>query len=188
MFTKYFFKSFFTRPKITVMTKLFNQLIILTAVIFLAACNTASTDAKTDETTGAKETTSFDLAAAKSSIESMNAKFSESFRKKDSAAIASYYSDDARMLPPNSEPVSGPGIVSLWGAFIGMGFIDLKLMTDDVSGNQDQLAETGHYELVGAGNKVMDKGKYVVVWKPVNGGWKLYRDIWNSSMPAAPSK
>ena len=47
------------------------------------------------------------------------------------------------------------------------------------------LAETAHYEMYGADNKLLDKGKYVVVWKPVNGEWKLYRDIWNSSMPAA---
>ncbi|WP_276502348.1 YybH family protein [Terrimonas pollutisoli] len=168
------------------MKKLSNCLVVA-AIIFLAACNSASTD-KTTGTAESKETASFDLAAAKSSIESMNAKFSESFRKKDSVAIASYYADDAWMLPPNSDPVKGSGIVSLWGEFTRMGFSDLKLMTDDVSGNQDQLAETGHYELIGADNKVMDKGKYVVVWKPVNGGWKLYRDIWNTSMPAAPVK
>ena len=168
------------------MTKLFNQLIISTAVISLAACDTASTDKKTADTMDTK--VNFDLASAKTAIEAMNVKFSESFKKGDSAAIASYYADDAWMLPPNSEPVKGAGIVSLWGSFIGMGFKDLKLMTDEVSGNQDQLAETGHYELYGADNKMMDKGKYVVVWKPVNGGWKLYRDIWNSSMPAAPVK
>lgn len=169
------------------MKKLFNRLTVVTTVLFMVACNTAPTDNKTAETT-ASDKTNFDLASAKSSIEAMNVKFSESFKKGDSAAIASYYADDAWMLPPNSELVKGVGIVSLWGSFIRMGLKDLKLMTDEVSGNQDQLAETGHYELYGADNKMMDKGKYVVVWKPVNGGWKLYRDIWNSSMPAAPSK
>jgi len=169
------------------MTKLFSQLITAVFAVFIVSCNSASTDNKTAETT-ASDKANFDLASAKTSIEAMNVKFSESFKKGDSAAIASYYADDAWMLPPNSEPVKGAGIVSLWGSFIQMGFKDLKLMTDEVSGNQDQLAETGHYELYGAGNKMMDNGKYVVVWKPVNGGWKLYRDIWNTSMPAAPAK
>jgi hypothetical protein len=50
------------------------------------------------------------------------------------------------------------------------------------------LVETGRYEIYGAENKLMDKGKYVVAWKPVNGDWKLYRDIFNSDMPAAPAK
>ena len=44
------------------------------------------------------------------------------------------------------------------------------------------------YELYDAENKMIDKGKYVVVWKPVNGEWKLFRDIFNSDMPAAASQ
>lgn len=168
------------------MTKLFNRLIILIAVIFLAACNTASTDKKTADTTDTKA--SFDLAAAKSVIESENVKFMDAFKKGDSAAIASLYSSDALMLPPNSEPVKGAGIAEGWGAFIRMGIKDFKLITDEVSGNENQLAETGRYELYGDGNKLIDKGKYVVVWQPSNGNWKLHRDIWNSSMPAAPAK
>ena len=65
---------------------------------------------------------------------------------------------------------------------------DVKLVVDDISGNQDQIAETGNYEIYAAENKLLDKGKYVVVWKPVNGVWKMYRDIWNTNMPAAPAK
>ena len=160
----------------------------MTAIVFIAACNTASTDSKESESTAAKETAGFDLSAAKTSIEAANTKFGEAFRKKDSVAIAALYTDDAWMLPPNSEAVKKPAITSLWGQFIGMGLTDLKLITDEVSGNADQLAETGHYELYAGENKIADKGKYIVIWKPVNGEWKLHRDIWNTSMPAAPAK
>ena len=50
------------------------------------------------------------------------------------------------------------------------------------------LSETGHYEIYAAENKLLDKGKYVVVWKSVNGVWKMYRDIFNTSMPAVAAK
>ena len=30
----------------------------------------------------------------------------------------------------------------------------------------------------------MDQGKYVVIFKQVEGRWKLHRDIWNTSLPA----
>ena len=30
---------------------------------------------------------------------------------------------------------------------------------------------------------MLDKGKYVVVWENENGSWKIYRDIFNTSMP-----
>jgi ketosteroid isomerase-like protein len=33
--------------------------------------------------------------------------------------------------------------------------------------------------------KVADRGKYVVIWKRVGGEWKLHRDIWTTSLPAA---
>ncbi len=42
--------------------------------------------------------------------------------------------------------------------------------------------------MFGADNKSLDKGKYVVVWKKQNGNWKMYRDIWNSNMPAPGAK
>ncbi len=69
-----------------------------------------------------------------------------------------------------------------------MGVKDVKLITDDISGNADIISETGRYEIYADENKLLDKGKYVVVWKPENGGWKMYRDIFNTSMPAAPPK
>jgi len=170
------------------MTKSFNQLIVVVVLISMLACNTASSDKKTDETTAAKDSPAFDLSSAKTSIEAENAKFMDAFKKGDSAAVAANYGPDGMLLPPNSEPVQGTGIPALWGSFIRMGVKDVKLMTDDVSGNADQLAETGRYEIYAAENKMLDKGKYVVVWKPENGAWKMYRDIWNSSMPAAPAK
>lgn len=166
------------------MTKPISRLLIGAAACCIAACNTASTDANTAESANTKETSSFDLAGARSNIESMAVSFSEKFNKKDSAGIAAFYAEDAQLLPPNSEPVKKPGIISLWGSFMQVAD-GVKLMVDDVSGNQDQLAETGRYEISGADGKMIDKGKYVVVWKPVNGEWKMYRDIWNSSMPPA---
>ena len=32
--------------------------------------------------------------------------------------------------------------------------------------------------------KHLDHGKYLVFYKKEGGRWKIYRDIWNSSMPA----
>ena len=60
---------------------------------------------------------------------------------------------------------------------------ELKLTTQDLTGNAELLVETGMFEVIGAGNKTLDKGKYIVVWKPENDGWKIYRDIGNSNLP-----
>ena len=107
-------------------------------------------------------------------------------KKGDSTALAAHYSSDAVLLLDNSEPQSGPGILATWGGAIRSGMKELRLTTTDLVGNADLLAETGNYEMVGANNKMMDKGKYVVVWKQEGGTWKIYRDIANSNLPAQP--
>jgi ketosteroid isomerase-like protein len=91
-------------------------------------------------------------------------------------------------MPPNSDPVPKDKIVSAWSGAIRMGVKDIKLTTDDVTGNGEIAGETGTYEMYGDNNKLLDKGKYVVIWKNENGEWKLYRDIWNTSMPAKSKK
>ena len=171
------------------MTKSFNRLFVVAATaICLVACNSASSDSKTTEATETKDSPGFDLAKAKSAIEAENAKFMEAFKKGDSTGAAANYAQDAFILPPNGEPVAKSNIAPLWGSFIRMGVKDVKLVVDDIAGNADIISETGHYEIYAAENKMLDKGKYVVVWKPENGAWKMYRDIFNTSMPAAPAK
>lgn len=158
-----------------------NSMVAVIMLISMTVCNNASAQEKKVKI---KTKESFDLTAAKTAIEATNAKFSEAFRKGDSVAIASLYTSDGWMLPPNSEPIKSEGIAGAWGSFIRMGVKDLKLMTDEVLGSQDQLTEIGRYEIVDNQDKVVDSGKYIVVWKPVNGTWKLYRDMWSSNMPA----
>ena len=170
------------------MTKPFNQLIVATTTIFMVACNSASTDSKTADATEKKETPAFDLATAKTAIEAENAKFMDAFKKGDSAGAASNYAQDALVMPSNAEPVAKSAIAPLWGSFIRMGVKDVKLIVDDIAGNAEIISETGRYEIYAAENKMLDKGKYVVVWKPENGAWKIYRDIFNTNMPAAPAK
>jgi ketosteroid isomerase-like protein len=55
-----------------------------------------------------------------------------------------------------------------------------------VEANGDSAYEVGQYELTDQSGKVLDKGKYVVIWKLDGGRWKLHRDIWTTSEPAKP--
>jgi ketosteroid isomerase-like protein len=55
-------------------------------------------------------------------------------------------------------------------------------------GNAELLVETGQYEIYGDKSQLIDKGKYVVIWKNENCEWKIYRDIYNTSSPAKASK
>ena len=100
----------------------------------------------------------------------------------DSNALTAHYEADAVIMPPNSELVKGKDIIAVWGGAVRMGVKGFKLTTADVTGGGDIFTETGTFEMTGAENKMLDKGKYITVWKKDNGTWKIYRDIWNTSM------
>jgi hypothetical protein len=49
----------------------------------------------------------------------------------------------------------------------------------------DTAWDAGTYLIKSADGNVLDKGKYVTIWKRENGQWKLHRDIFNSDLPVA---
>jgi len=165
------------------MKQLKTILLICSSIFVFICCNNSSDN--TNKVESQKDSTSFNLSKAKSVVQNMDAKFSDAVRKGDSATMASEYADDAMVFPPNSEVVKKEGIESFWGGLLRMGVKDFRLTIDDVTGNADMLAETGRYEVLGVGNKSLDKGKYVVTWRNYNGNWKIFRDIWNTTMTAA---
>lgn len=164
------------------MKKYKSLLLLAGSMLFITACENAATEKAADNTT-ADTATAFDLSNARAWIEKDNEKFAEEAKRGDSNALAAHYASDGWAMFNNAEPFKGKDIASAWGGAIRMGMKEMKITTQDVVGNAELLAETGTYEMLGENNKVIDKGKYVVVWKPENGGWKIYRDIGNSSMP-----
>ena len=162
------------------MRYVFKTAAIATAVFFAACNNPSATDnaATTQESARAAD------ESVKAFIRKEASNFGEEVRRGDSTAMAAHYAADAIVMPSNSEAIRGNDIVKFWGSVIRMGVKDLKLTITDIAGGGDLYAETGTLELFGPDNKSLDKGKYVVVWKKENGNWKMYRDIWNSNLPA----
>jgi len=159
------------------------QTILKMASLFLIITIVISTGCQqqTDDT----KTAAFDMQKAKSFIDSINTKFSGELRDGDSVALASHYWPDAEFLLSNREPIKGKDIISAWGGLIKMGVRDITLSITDITGDENFLITTGLYELKDANKTLVDKGSYVVVWKPQNGEWKKYRDAGITSMPAA---
>jgi len=117
-----------------------------------------------------------------------NKAFMEAFGRGDSAELASFYTKNGKLLPPNSDFIAGMEAIRVfWQGAMDMGIKGAKLETVEVEGQENAVFEVGNYVLSGAQGEVMDRGKYVVIWKSQRGKWKVHRDIWNSSLPA-PSK
>ena len=163
------------------MRKIFSLVVTVIICLFILSCNSDDT-----KEAGQKEQRpAFDKQWAQSFIDSVNAKFSKEFSAGDSAALASHYWPDAEILLANSEAIKGNDILAAWGAMTHMSIKEFTFSTTDITGDAEFLIETGKYEMKDEKQTLVDRGKYVVVWQNRNGEWKLYRDIGNTSLPAA---
>ncbi len=111
-----------------------------------------------------------------------NKKFMAAFGEKDAAAVAKLYTAEGQLLPPGSEPVTGrAAIQAFWQGAMDMGVTQATLETLEVESHRDTAVEVGRFTLSGVAGAVLDRGKYVVIWKLEGRSWKLSRDIWNTS-------
>ena len=125
-------------------------------------------------------------ADLRAQIQKMSQAWDKAYNAGDAAAVAALYTKDATVMAPGAEPVSGTkAIQSLFAAEIAQGTKN-TLTPKDVVGFGDYALETGGWVATSADGKHLDHGPYLTFYKKADGGWKLYRDIWNSSMP--PSK
>ena len=115
----------------------------------------------------------------------VNQVFTEAFARGDAEGVAALYTADAQLLPPNSEVITGQGpIAGFWRFVMGLGIKTVRLESSETTVGLEMAVEIGKYTLGDADGNAIDIGKYLVVWKNDGGGWKIQRDIWNTSMPA----
>lgn len=120
----------------------------------------------------------------RSEIEAANAQFSSAAAKGDGAALAALYSPDGQVMPAGSDPVRGAeAIQKFWQGALDSGIAAIGLKTIDVFGHGPTATEVGEYELRDKAGKVLDHGKYIVVWQRADGKWKLIRDMFSTNVP-----
>lgn len=118
---------------------------------------------------------------SKADIGTVNRMFEDAARTGDLGRLASLYTPDAMALPPDGPLVRGrDGIKQMWGSIATeIGLKDVALHTLDLELAGDTAHEVGEATLQTQkhGTVVV---KFVVVWKRVDGQWRLHRDIWNA--------
>lgn len=152
----------------------------IVASLLLPACaaQQASTSANTRGT-----------AAVRTQIEQATARFSEAFNRGDAAALAAMYDTGAVVLAPNAPPMRGrQNIQAFWAGARQQGFRTLELAVGSVEVIGNHAIDLGTYTMViqpPGQAETTDRGKYMVLWRrQEDGSWKLYRDMFNTSMPA----
>jgi len=159
-------------------------LIISMAGLLITGCgnnNTASTDTNKDSAV------TFDVTVIKKIIEEKNDQFTKAHitGQKDSVVMVNYFTQDAKIFPPNSDAMIGqPAIAMLTSQYMKFEISEFREETTAFYGNQDYLIDEGNYFMIYGEDNIMEKGKYLNVWKKEDGDWKVYSNIWNTNMPA----
>jgi ketosteroid isomerase-like protein len=123
-------------------------------------------------------------AGPKVAIEAANAQFAALAAKGDGAGLATLYATDGQILPPGSDVVRGTeAIQKFWQGALHSGIAAVELKTLEVFDAGPTATEVGRYELRDKAGKVLDHGKYIVVWRHEGASWKLLRDMFSSSVP-----
>ena len=103
-------------------------------------------------------------------------------------SIANIYAADGSFMPPNTPRIDGRDAIRsafaemLQGPNVSLTFQPTEIV---VAQSADMAYDIGTYNLAmdGPEGRIEDEGKYVVVWKKVNGEWKVAVDIFNSDKP-----
>lgn len=136
-----------------------------------------------------KESSEFNIEAAKKEIDTANQEFIDLFNRSDSVGLANMFTIDGKSMEPNEPSFNGRReIQTHYSIVMNAGANKLELATTGLWGDENMLAEEGEYTFMDKNDKLLDKGKYIVLWKMESGKWKLFRDCYNSDMPIQSSK
>ncbi len=102
----------------------------------------------------------------------------------DAAALAALYAADAVVMAPGSEPAEGLKAIEehYRSSLEEAAGSENKIKTLEVMAAGDWAVEVGSFVTNAADGSHLDHGRYIALWKKVDNKWKLYRDMWNSSM------
>lgn len=120
-------------------------------------------------------------------IADLDQKWVQALKKGDLEWVEAVYLSDGLLLPPNAPPVEGSSaIVEVWKSYSELPNVAIDFGPDRVeaSSSGDMAYDYGWYTFAfdSDNGRVEDKGKYVVVWKNVDGTWKVAADIFNSNL------
>jgi ketosteroid isomerase-like protein len=106
----------------------------------------------------------------------------------------SYYASDAVVLPAHEEMLTNrPDILKSWTALLDKNnAVTWKPVWVEAAKSGELVYVVGTYTLTtkaGKGKPVVDRGKYLAVWKKQDdGSWKAEANTWNSDLPVAGAK
>jgi uncharacterized protein (TIGR02246 family) len=132
--------------------------------------------------------------AEERAIREADARWLKAAQAHDAAGAAAVFASDGVSYPNHLDPVVGPAAFQAHSEkqLAANPKAMVKWMTDSVqvAASGDLAVQTGTYHITGMGPKGTDedRGRFVTVWKKVNGEWKVAHDIGSTTVPETPMK
>lgn len=124
------------------------------------------------------------LEEAKKAIAESNAIYFQSFVKNDPSIFADRYAEDACIMAPFAPQQCGRenAVKFFRDAYDNYGLRNGKFVTTAVYGDASEyVTEEGLWQSFNAKGELFDDGKFLVLWKKTNKGWKMFRDSFSSN-------
>jgi len=125
------------------------------------------------------------MASARETVERSYGAVDDAFHKGDAASISLMYTDDAELFIPGAPVLQGRhAIHDTWKTIVGSGGNTLHSVVREVQESGDLAYDTGNFTASAPNGKVLNAGKWIVVWKRQSTGeWKIHRDFMHWDIP-----
>ena len=122
--------------------------------------------------------------ALKAQFTTSNQAWDSAFNSQQPALVASFYDDEASLLPSGAAQVTGgKAILDFWRDLIGQGVVDHKLELLEVGADETLAFQRGRWSAAAvnaAGERQEFSGNVHLLYRrQADGSWKLYTHTWN---------
>ncbi len=123
--------------------------------------------------------------SAKQEIDALNSQWVAAFKARDFATIESLMAPDSLLLAPDNPPIEGAkAVVETWKAWGALPNVKITFGAERVEAASGDLAyDYGAYTFAFDSDQgpFAEEGKYIVVWKKIDGAWMIAADIFNNN-------
>ncbi|MBT1702818.1 nuclear transport factor 2 family protein [Fulvivirgaceae bacterium PWU20] len=134
--------------------------------------------------TTAQPKAKLNLEEAKKAIAESNDVYFKAFARGDSSIFIGRYSEDCYIMAPDGPSICGATAPLQFFriAYHDIGLRNGKFITTAIYGvGNGYVVEEGLWQSFDANNTMFDDGKFLVLWKKTEKGWKMFRDSFSSN-------
>jgi len=129
-------------------------------------------------------------ASDHTALERLNEQWAACATNGDVEGVVALYTTDGTLVWPDAEAVHGTDAIRIaWTGMLAAPGVWIRFVPTTVtfSESEDLAVDFGVVELRMPPTAPMQTAKYLVVWKRVDGDWKVLYDAWNPNAPTAPA-